>query len=232
MNLLYEGQTCPDGVELIQLSDEQERDRLRRLTPNDPAALLRLEVSDDPSDLGGTFFRYRTDRRSPIIKTITNLEDPIIVSFISAKTDKARQAFFSSLGLPYSRLTRAEYKNVLSLQEHALYFLRAAVSENRQAAINAAKTISATTHFELTLKLGAESGEPQMALKTATLAAVMDFECLLAAQHGARAHECDRCKSVFLTGPLTGRRSTARYCRDTCRTESWKNRKAREAKNG
>jgi hypothetical protein len=233
-------------VELVQLSDEpvlsseqewlrpafaQMRDARKKLLPqlNAVAKLQLLWRSEDPRL--GTFFRYRTDRSSPIIKTIANLEDPIVVSFINAKTDKARQAFFSYFGLPAPRLDRAEYKKVLQLQEEALFSLKAAVSENRQEAIQAAD-LASLPRFELTLRLGAESGEPQMVLKTDTLATVMEFECLLAAQHGARAHECDRCKSVFLTGPLTGRRSTARYCRDTCRTESWKNRKAREAKNG
>jgi putative ABC transport system substrate-binding protein len=56
-----------------------------------------------------------------------------------------------------------------------------------------------------------------MILTTDSLLSFMHMEVAVAAANGARLTSCKRCGDVFLTGKLTKRRSTAKYCSDRCR---------------
>lgn len=58
---------------------------------------------------------------------------------------------------------------------------------------------------------------------------LFDFIVLeVAAIHdaGAVATSCEHCRKIFLTGPLTGRRSRAKYCSDRCRVAAMRVRNA------
>jgi hypothetical protein len=60
---------------------------------------------------------------------------------------------------------------------------------------------------------------------------VLDFmriEVAMVAESGARLARCESCDDVFLTGPLTNRRSTARYCRDRCRVNAHRTKTNRD----
>ena len=56
-----------------------------------------------------------------------------------------------------------------------------------------------------------------------------DFMCLevaIAHEAGAITTECEHCFKVYVTGPLTGRRSHSKYCADRCRVAAMRKRNA------
>jgi hypothetical protein len=63
-----------------------------------------------------------------------------------------------------------------------------------------------------------------MLLKCSSLTNFMKMEIAMAAMHGAKLATCEHCGAVFLTGPLTGRRSHAKYCSDRCRVAAMRAR--------
>jgi hypothetical protein len=65
-----------------------------------------------------------------------------------------------------------------------------------------------------------------MLLKCDHLATFMKMETALAATQGAKLGSCGHCEDVFLTGPLTGRRSHAVYCSSRCRMAAMRLRNA------
>src|SRR3569833_1145357 len=74
----------------------------------------------------------------------------------------------------------------------------------------------------------AGKGSPRMVLKARSLMDTMLMECMAVAEHGARFAKCENCGDVFLTGPLTWRRSHARFCSDKCRVAAMRARNAKE----
>jgi hypothetical protein len=57
-----------------------------------------------------------------------------------------------------------------------------------------------------------------------SLETFMIMEIAMAATLGAKLGECDHCGDAFLTGPLTGRRSHAKYCSARCRVAAMRAR--------
>jgi hypothetical protein len=60
----------------------------------------------------------------------------------------------------------------------------------------------------------------RMVLVANDLMHFMHMEIAMIAASGAHLATCENCGDVFLTGPLTTRRSTARYCKDRCRVNA------------
>ena len=67
---------------------------------------------------------------------------------------------------------------------------------------------------------------PQLTLRAKSLQGLMLMETAFVATNGARVTDCERCGKTFLTGPLTGRRSHAKYCSDRCRVAAMRLRNA------
>ena len=65
-----------------------------------------------------------------------------------------------------------------------------------------------------------------MLLECPHLTQFMTMEIAMIAMHGAKLGTCEHCGAVFLTGPLTGRRSHAKYCSDRCRVAAMRARNA------
>jgi hypothetical protein len=77
-----------------------------------------------------------------------------------------------------------------------------------------------------TLDLAGKGGAPRMALQSQSLFAFMLMEAAMIAAHGVRLTSCKQCDGAFVTGPLTWRRSHARYCSDRCRVAAMRSRNA------
>jgi hypothetical protein len=207
---------CPDGVELIDL----------------PATELVGPAR--------TVFRYRTDRREPHRIRIVNLEDPVIIALINANDDEQRQSFFARFGLG-SFLDRMlwwqgweEYPlegwrfipdelhrdGVLKNQSRLRELLRTVGGQDSAAAMIAVNSvIAARPAFNLqpTFHLAGPRGTPRLLLKSQTFLGFMLAEMAMIVANGASVTECEKCGTTFLTGALTWRRSSARFCSDRCR---------------
>jgi len=67
-------------------------------------------------------------------------------------------------------------------------------------------------------------GTPRLIYRVNNLLAFMAMEAALIAEAGAKAKHCENCLTLFIHGPLTGRRSHAEYCSDKCRVAALRRR--------
>jgi hypothetical protein len=221
IGLLYESTRCPDGVELVA------------------------------EGLKKKWFRYRSDRRVPIRLELTNLENPVVIAFVNAKSDDDLAQFFSRFGFhhqyhqldgqPEDKSFAAFMGNTawaLTFQQSCFHGLRATRDfadepdrEDREKAMAAITDLfeDPMGGFFPSLTFG-DDGLPRMLLRASTLADFMRMEIAQVVLHGAKVTACDHCASAFLTGPLTWRRSHAVYCSDRCRVAAMLVRNARPKK--
>lgn len=190
---------CPDGVEII----EKEPPDDRKLTIVEEAAY-------------GRYVAAMTARRVEIKLELHDLENPVCVALANADTDEKLLAFFARYGLldrdgqPVPQETAAAWRqDILSLLARATL---GAPTDTR--AINHALGRNKAV---VVPKL-AEG--PRLTLVASDLIAFMLMEIAAVAEAGAQMMACDHCGTLFLTGSRTGRRSTARFCRDLCRTRA------------
>jgi hypothetical protein len=198
--LKLSGERCPDGVDLVVLS---------------------IGRGGGPSK-----FSYRTARRVPLQIEIENLRNPVAVDYINAHTDAERARFFSRYGMPGGG-EEIERKRVLQEQGALNTLLRVVGGDKPAAAIEAITSALKLPEDRLLPAFDlARGGIPRMLLEVQCLSALMHMEAALVAAHGARYRTCLYCKSVYLIGPETERRSDARYCSDRCRVAATRMRNA------
>ena len=194
---------CLDGVEIIRRDIE-------------PGILKsRYGVS------GAVWFSYRSDRFRREIRDVSGLEDTLVVRFVNATDDVKRVAFLTRFGLPFShfgirdvserRLTEP-HEFILGEQRELRRLLNRACSGDADTAMKAANEALYAVSVSLSM-----APDGRMLLIASKPMDFMHMEIATVAASGARLATCERCSDVFLTGPLTTRRSTARYCRDRCR---------------
>ena len=186
-------------------------------------------------------FRARSARRQPIRLEFQNLENPVVVEFVNAREDSELAQFFSKFGWDSSdglgHQGWLSGSSGVSNYGPRLEFVLTSQKEFRNwlgslggaSALDALRAISSSYGYagiqlEPEFDLSGEGGTPRMLLKCSSLTNFMKMETAMAAMHGAKLATCERCGAVFLTGPLTGRRSHAKYCSDRCRVAAMRAR--------
>jgi hypothetical protein len=129
------------------------------------------------------------------------------------------------------RLLREEihHDDIVRNQARFRELLQRAAGQDQAAAMDAINSaIAAVRAFNLqpTFHLAGPRGAPRLLLKTDTLFGFMLMEIAMIVSNGVRVAECENCKTIFLTGPLTWRRAHARFCSDRCRVAAMRVRKA------
>ena len=190
-------------------------------------------------------YRYRTFRRETERITLSDLENPIIVAFVNAADDEQLLSFFERFGLPkltpwwherhpkvwiYGNLHPEIHRDDI-LRDQLLFeeLLQNAGGRNPAAAIETVNSaFERPDEFDLkpTFHLTGPHGSPRMLLKCKSLIGFMLAETAMIATHGARVARCEKCDIIFLTGPLTWRRSSAHFCSDRCRVAANRARRA------
>jgi hypothetical protein len=246
---------CPDGVELVDMTmtggvygpGNWSVDRY-----SVGAAYGPIEDFDWPEKRA---FRYRTARREPRAWTIDNLENPIVIAFVNATDDEQRLLFFGRYGLgargdplvwnlmyggtrrsnvgpargiyEYSGRGALHYDAVLKQQSYFRELLQSASGPDHATAMEAINsTLSSEIALHPTFHLAGPRGTPQLLLKCAFLHHFMLMEVAMIVANGVRVAECEQCHTLFCTGPLTWRRSHARFCSDRCRVAAMRARQA------
>jgi hypothetical protein len=205
---------CPDGVELVV-----EPARVLP-APNTIAGGAGLEPEPE------RVFRYRTNRREPWRLDFRNLENPVLVTYLNARDDDARAKFFSENGLlvPGEKDLASE---VLQSQDSFAQLLQR-IHHQRPAdavqAVNQAIATHRSFNLKPLLQARGKKSAPQILLECPSLVAFMLVEVAQIAANGARVTHCQRCRTMFLTGPLTWRRSHAKFCSDKCRVYAMRER--------
>jgi hypothetical protein len=219
---------CPDGVELVDLPEVLGKP----LTwGHQPTGLM---VSGDvltEYQPAGKIFRYRTERREPKTIMIENLEDPVVIRFVNASDEKRRIQFFDRFGLLCGRLGDDPYDDILQKQTAFRTHLKATSAYEPDSSMLMVNTAIEHNRFSLrpTFHLAGPRGKPRLLLRGERLFGFMIMEMAMIVAHGARVSECENCSTIFLTGPLTGHRSSARFCTDRCRMAAMRARQAASA---
>ena len=191
---------------------------LRLVAPRciDGVELVRGEYRSRDMTASDWSFSCRSDRyERSVIRDMSGLEDTLIVRFVNATDDDKRVAFFSRFGL-YRAAPKEPYEFVLGQQEELRGLLDRAGSGDAAVAIKVANEALAQAKG-LSLSLDSDG---RMIVIVNSPSTFMHVEIAMLAASGARLANCENCGDVFLTGSLTGRRSTARYCRDRCRVNA------------
>lgn len=220
---------CPDGVELV----DHGPPRKAKARPGRRSALL---LSDQPS---GKEARYRTARRETLLHDVADLENPIVLRFVNADDDAALIGFLSRFGLPGAVLGEPMAKMPWVLVTEAQALLRSLLliidgQSPAEAMTKINNVLAQHKGASLTprLDLAGAGGTPRLTLQPQSLYGFMVMECAMIAAHGARSTSCQHCGDLFVTGPLTGRRSHAMFCSDRCRVAAMRKRNAEKAKHG
>jgi len=228
---------CPDGVEVIDYPPAPEE--------GEPGTILAGRMARLPDGVvlpPGRFVRYRTERRLPVRYDLSNLEDPIILHFVNARDDEARVRFLSRFGLISTGLATAEkspeidWDKVQENQNNIEAILRQAGGDDPVLAmttVNAAlERNDKVSSLVPSLDLSDNRSVPRLALRAQNPLGFMLMETAMVAANGARVTDCEHCGKTFLTGPLTGRRSHAKYCSDRCRVAAMRLRNAGRGPHG
>jgi hypothetical protein len=216
---------CPDGIELVDLPEVWGKP----LTwGHQPRGLVLSEGGLAEYQPAGKVFRYRTERREPKTITIENLEDPVVIRFANASDEKRRIQFFERFGLLSGRLGDDPYDAILDKQTALRTHLKATSEFESASSMLMVNTAIQHNRFSLrpTFHLAGPRGKPRLLLKGEDLFGLMIMEMAMIVAHGARVSACENCSTIFLTGPLTGHRSSARFCSDRCRMAAMRVRQA------
>lgn len=223
---------CPDGVSLFDAGISAEH-------PQDDAAVERV----------GEIFKARSTRREGVSFELTDLEKPIAVKFVNAKTDKQRLEFLQSFGFLGTKVERKNdwlpRETFEDAQGDILKLLEDATSGDPEKTVPAIHSAlgggaqDATTgeirpphDGSSRIWLGVDYDTPDQSLRlvhvTNTLLNYMVLECVEAGIRQTKLTTCAHCGQYFLTGHTTKRRADAVYCKDLCRVNAMRKRKASE----
>lgn len=213
LGLSLDWQHCPDGVELHDYGPELPRRRGETI----------LSAAERKS---GLWFRPRSAKRFPLRHTMTTLEDLLVLRLVNARDDEARAAFLGRFGFPFSTAPEVSREEVLDGQKRLRSALGVAASGERAARL--ANVNGWLKSIALWPQFGrdGDSSAVRLVFQPASLFAFMAMEAAMAAEHDAKLAACQHCGTEFLTGPMTGRRDTARYCADKCRVAAMRARNA------
>jgi hypothetical protein len=209
---------------------------------------IDIERCPDGVELVDGIFSWRTDRPETERITLTNLEDPVVLAFVNAADDEQRQLFFGRFGLLrptrgwHERLNKMFVYNpgitptaglirddILDDQSRFRELLQQVGGDDPAVAmtrINRALETFEDFKLRATFPLTGPKGAPRLVLKSESLIGFMLMETAMVATQGARMAECEQCGTLFLTGPMTGRRSHARFCRNKSRVAAIRARNA------
>lgn len=218
---------------------------------------IDIERCLDGVELANWSYRRRTDRTEIKRIALTNLENPIVVAFVNAASDRQLQQFFGEFGfvgevphwetLTTSRSADGPVFNNVHKNDDSVCASRALILHNQSRLrgllhkAGGEDPTGAMTVIDLdlrriqsfqitpTLHLAGPQGTPHLLLKSTSLIGFMLMEIAMVITHGVRTTECEKCGDIFLTGHLTGRRSHAKFCSDRCRVAAMRARKAANA---
>jgi hypothetical protein len=233
--LFLETERCPDGVEF---ADRAFRCRTERREP------FGLELENLEHPVVVDFVNARDEDRAVEFLSKFGLPAP-------HERDDSHLASLTKIGLSsdHAKLISGSYldptrdpiaqQDFSGLRHMFFNWLVEAGSDNPDGLLSPAGALQAINDAVSPLgpinllpkfDLAGSKGAPRMLLKCKNLDTFMIMEIAMVAMNGVRFRTCAHCQDVFLTGPLTGRRSHATYCSDRCRVAAMRARNAEHTK--
>lgn len=210
-----------------------------RLEWNRPTDGVEIALDEDlMEDYGDPqYFRPRSERTIPVTLELLDLENPVVLHFINCRKDEERLKFCERFGFlfKHDRLESDEHPWLFRYSESLAYFkliqkwiepdhIFTGSHEKIASWENSIETLMGHAHMRPTFAIG-DKARPKMTLLADSLLGFMVMEVGLVFEVGAEIASCEHCNKLFLTGPMTGRRSTAKYCSDRCRVAALRARK-------
>jgi hypothetical protein len=194
--LQLEWERCPDGYELYERSEEQQRQALMT------GQLLVLPLAGAAGSI--LWLRPRSARRTTRRFVKFDGKDALVLKFADAKSDDDLINFCRDYGLPDTRNG-----------EEMLDDVRHRRDELRQALALSSTELAARVFRGAWVELGLaiDDGALVPSLKARSLGAFMEAEVALVLS-GAGVLACHQCGSFFSP---KGKRSDAIYCSNRCR---------------
>jgi hypothetical protein len=211
--LSLEWSRCPDGVELFDYGDRDAN-----------KALLAQRS-------GGPHYRYLSARRWVTRYDLDDLSDPIVLTFVNGQTNDAREEFFSKFGFLHEDQSEISVKEAIHIQKDLRRILYCIGGQDLISAREIVNIRARQLQLIPSLERRRGQTEARLTLRPRTLTGFMVMEIAMIAANGGRLTGCQHCGEWFVTGPLTGRRSHAKFCADRCRVAAMRARNATAVRN-
>ncbi|SDP77271.1 hypothetical protein SAMN05428967_3362 [Phyllobacterium sp. YR620] len=176
------------------------------------------------TDIEGFLAMPRSERTTPVMYTVRNLEHPVVTDFLNAKHDADLADFLATHGMLRAK-PREKVKTIRQAQARLTDLIMAQPRPDLIAEINGRLE---TVQFKPAFDYSGPRQSLRMVLHPADLLGLMEWECAFTHAVGAKARTCSHCGRYFLTGPETGRRSHAEYDSDNCRIAASRARSSKE----
>jgi hypothetical protein len=154
-----------------------------------------------------------------------DLEDSVALRFINATTEDALVQFFARFGLA-TKIDELRVEIETEQQAILSVHLQKALSGDAAHAGPAVAHLLKSIRLQPAFDFSGSEQTARLTLRADTLRQFMIMEIAFAAAAGARLSRCEYCGTAFLMGPMTGRRSTAKFCSDRCRVAAMRQRNA------
>lgn len=222
--LRLEWSRCVDGVELYDTG--------------------KPHLSEPPEDApegwlwpqSGLQYRERSKNRVPVVLDALNLENPVILHFVNAKSDADFSAFFARfgfldrntnmLGKQTDQRNELAYESALNWHRTIRNTMHESLGQDAELRSKRLNNLLNAVDLKPSVDMSGEGGRARITLRPATLLQFMCMEAATASINEVSAHSCEHCGKVFFTGALTGRRAHAVYCSDRCRVAAMRKRNA------
>lgn len=179
------------------------------------------------SATGNPILEYVTEREHPVQHRLSNLEDPTAMRLVNATTNDALLAFVGRFGLlDRSGGQRHNFVGTIGYHRDQITELLTMTALPPDERIGRSNALLQYTVFKPTFEMTTQ-GQQRLVLLAENLVDFMFYECAVAIDVGAVLSACEHCNLKFLTGPLTGRRSHAKYCSDRCRVAAMRTRRSK-----
>lgn len=179
------------------------------------------------ADPGGNdpFFRRRSDRFIATEVTVRDLEDPAAIALANCQTTRDFEAFITRRGFLVACDGPEETSLLTGLASDFSADLELCNAPVMAKIERARQLVQDPVTVQLDVQLNTETERPEIVHRVLTLSDLMRAEIVLAYQAGAAFGRCQHCSKGFLTGYLTGRRSSSVFCSDRCRVAAMRARK-------
>ncbi|TPN45302.1 hypothetical protein FJ976_24010 [Mesorhizobium sp. B1-1-9] len=181
-----------------------------------------FDTSKHGNPYEGPFARPRSKRFEPVTYDIPNLENPIAVSFANIRNETDALAFINRYGMPADVPEVSLEATAFAARQIRKLLVAANETDKVRRANRALEDVRLTPAFDQ----DGPGGTARLVLYPASLSELVQMEIAFAHEVGAQLGTCQHCRKHFLTGPLTGRRSSAVYCSDRCRVAAARKRNA------
>ncbi|CAN7518908.1 hypothetical protein LJR235_003568 [Pararhizobium sp. LjRoot235] len=170
----------------------------------------------------------RSERTDPVTYELADLENPVVLHLMNCQADEDYIAFVSRFG-PVMRMSNKTVLSVIrtmaeNIKTRALFTIDKRA--HRETGANFINRLVRDVSLRPSYVYSEASGRGRLVMQATSLSHFMAMEFIAIHEAGAVATTCEHCDRIFLTGPLTGRRSHAKYCSDRCRVAAMRARNA------